>query len=233
MHGNFKGEFDEWTHHFCETCQSMKPKEKFTMTIRQRQFLRKPNCTDCSTQQRGGLREVPKAKNDKSKARKLHCSDCQKLFDFVLSGHITEKMREEHFRDRKRRVVCYECHDKGKVLVREDQQRLKARKLICAECKKPFDFDPSGHITENMRKDHLRSRQDKVICYACEKNEQNGQHTLALNAARLVPAKTSRRQTSSGTTNAAVCNAWNATKDEKKAKCASSTIVKSLLATTI
>ena len=115
------------------------------MTIRQRQFLRKPNCTDRSTQQRGGLREVAKAKNEKSKTRKLHCSDCQKLFDFVLSAHITEKTREEHFRDRKRRIVCYECHDKRKVLVREDQQRLKARKLMYAECKKPFDFDFHSH----------------------------------------------------------------------------------------
>ena len=65
--------------------------------------------------------------------------------------------------------MCYECHDEGKVLVREDRQRLKARKLMCSECKKPFDFDPSGHITENMREDHFRSRQGKVICYACKK----------------------------------------------------------------
>ena len=61
---SFKGELDEWTHHFCETCQSMKPEGKFTMTIRQRQFFRKSNCTDCSTQQRGGLREVTEAKNE-------------------------------------------------------------------------------------------------------------------------------------------------------------------------
>ena len=144
----FKGELDEWTHHFCETCQSMKPKEKFTMRIGERQVFRKrncKNCSPCSSQQRGGLREVTKAKNEKSKTRKLHCSICQKLFDFVLSGHIAEKMREEHFRDRKRRTVCYECHDKRKVLVREDRQKLKARKLMCSKCKKPFDFDFHSH----------------------------------------------------------------------------------------
>ena len=66
-----KGELDEWTHHFCETCLGMKPANKFTMTERQRQYLRKPNCADCYTQQRGGLRTVTKSMNEASKARKL------------------------------------------------------------------------------------------------------------------------------------------------------------------
>ena len=175
----------------------MKPKEKFTITIGQRQFFRKPNCTDCST--RGGLREVTKAKNEKSKAQKLHCSICEELFDFNPSGHITEVMRRHHFHfARKDPVMCYKCHEKGKVLEREDRQKLKARKLMCSECKKPFDFDPSGHITENMRHNHLSSKENPVICYACQKK-----HTLALDAARPVPAKTSRRQPLSGSANTA------------------------------
>ena len=129
------------------------------MTIRQRQFLRKPNCTDCSTQQRGGLREVPKAKNEKSNARKLHCSVCEAFFDFNPSGHITVDIREHHFSNRKDRVVCYKCHEKGKVLVREDQQRLKARKLMCSECKKPFDFDSHSHrVSINSGPDILVQR---------------------------------------------------------------------------
>ena len=139
---SFKGELDEWTHHFCETCQSMKPKEKFTMRIGERQVFRKRNCTDCSPcspQQRGGLREVTKAKNEKSKTQKLHCSVCEALFDFNPSGHITEDMRRHHF-VRKDPVVCYKCHEKGKVLVREDRQKLKARKLHCSDCQKVFDF---------------------------------------------------------------------------------------------
>ena len=41
-----KGELDEWTHHFCESCQIMKPADKFLMTERQRQCLRKPQCAD-------------------------------------------------------------------------------------------------------------------------------------------------------------------------------------------
>ena len=187
------------------------------MTIRQRQFLHKPNCTDCSTQQRGGLRAETTTKNEKSKARKLHCSVCEALFDFNPSGHITEDMRRHHF-VRKDRVVCYKCHEKGKVLVREDRQRLKARKLMCSECKKPFDFDSSGHITEDVRENRLLLKQ-KVICYARKKNR--GQDTLALDAARPVPAKTSRRQTLSGGTNAAVSNAWNAKKEDERAKYAS------------
>ena len=140
------------------------------MRIGERQVFRKRNCTNCSpcsSQQRGGLREVTKAKNDKSKAQKLNCSVCEALFTFNPSGHITEDMRRHHF-VRKDPVVCYKCHEKGKVLVREDRQKLKARKLMCSKCKKPFDFDSSGHINESMRRNHLRSIQAKVICYACQ-----------------------------------------------------------------
>ena len=110
----------------------MKPEGKFTMTARQRQFFRKPNCTDCSAQQRGGLRTDTKAKNEKSKARKLHCSDCKELFDFVPGGHITEKMREHYFSQEETKVICYKCHNEGKVLVRDDQERSKkAETNVC------------------------------------------------------------------------------------------------------
>ena len=113
---------------------------------------------------------MTKAKNEKSKAEKLHCSVCETLFDFNPSGHITEDMRKHHIL-RKDPLVCYKCHEKGKVLVREDRQRFKARKLMCSECKKPFDFDPSGHITKRVRETHFDSRKQKVICYACKKIE--------------------------------------------------------------
>ena len=38
-------------------------------------------------------------------------------------------------------------------------------------CKKPFDFDSSGHITEDVRENHLLLKQ-KVICYACKKESR-------------------------------------------------------------
>ena len=77
-------------------------------------------------------------------------------------------MRRHHFSNRKDRVVCYKCHEKGKEL--EHKEKWKARKLMCSECKEPFDFDSSGHITDFMRENHLSSK-DKVICYACKKTK--------------------------------------------------------------
>ena len=105
-----KGELDEWTHHFCEKCDSIKPEHKFTLTGRQRQFFRKVNCADCYTPQRGGLRPGTESKNEESKARKLVCRQCHQTFDFVPSGHITKTMRKEHLSSRERKVLCYECY---------------------------------------------------------------------------------------------------------------------------
>ena len=45
-------------------------------------------------------------------------------------------------------------------------EQLKSRKFLCSSCEKLFDFNPSGHITQITREEHL-SRQDKVICYTC------------------------------------------------------------------
>ena len=162
-----KGELDEWTHHFCENCQNVKPANKFTMTERQRQYFRKTHCADCYAPKRGGLRTLIQSKNDQSKSRKLLCSDCEKTFDFKPSGHITHKMREEHLGSRRGKVLCYECYEEGKLLLREDREQTKTRKLMCSECEQPFDFVSSGHITEKMREEHLRSRQRKVLCYRC------------------------------------------------------------------
>ena len=163
-----KGELDEWTHYFCETCQSMKPANKFNMTERQQQFFRKPHCTDCHTRKRGGLRAPIQSMNDESKSRKLLCSVCEKPFEFKPSGHITHTMREEHLRSRQRKVLCYQCYEQGKLLLREDREQAKTRKLTCSHCEKAFDFVPNGHITEKMRESHFGARKDKVICYTCQ-----------------------------------------------------------------
>ena len=82
---SIKGELDEWTHHFCETYQSMKPDEKFTMRIGERQVFRKRNCTNCSpcsSQQRGGLREVTKAKTEKNKSTKAQLQRLRSALHF-------------------------------------------------------------------------------------------------------------------------------------------------------
>ena len=38
---------------------------------------------------------------------------------------------------------------------------------MCAQCEQPFDFVRDGHITDQMRKNHLSSRNNKVLCYGC------------------------------------------------------------------
>ena len=104
-----KGELEDWTHHFCETCVSVKPANKFHMTQRQQEFFRKQHCADCHTLKRGGLRLRPKY--DESKAKQLLCAECEKHFDFDPNGHITEKMRQHHFSQSPRSVICYACHN--------------------------------------------------------------------------------------------------------------------------
>ena len=92
---------------------------------------------------------MTKAKNEKSKTQEnLHCDNCQETFVFIPGGHVTENMRRNHCRPRESQLLCYNCHNEGKVLVRDDHARSQKRKLMCAGCQKPFDFDPSGHINE-------------------------------------------------------------------------------------
>ena len=104
---------------------------------------------------------MTKAKNEKSKTQEnLHCDNCQEIFVFI---------------PRESQLLCYNCHNEGKVLVRDDHARSQKRKLMCADCEKPFDFDPSGHINEAMRKYHFSTKRTPIFCYACQ--EQRSTYT--------------------------------------------------------
>ena len=85
--------------------------------------------------------------------------------------HAQESLQAE----RESQLLCYNCHNEGKVLVRDDHARSQKRKLMCADCEKPFDFDPSGHINEAMRKYHFSTKRTPVFCYACQ--EQRSTYT--------------------------------------------------------
>ena len=66
-------------------------------------------------------------RNETLKERPLKCSKCQYNFSFDPEGHISAKMREQHFGNRKGPVVCYECHKKGDKVVHESNQAFKER----------------------------------------------------------------------------------------------------------
>ena len=186
-----KGELDDWTKHFCETCVSVKPANKFNMTQRQRDFFRKPHCTDCNTLKRGGLRLRPKY--DESKARQLVCAECKEPFDFDPKGHITADMREHHFRTPPCSVICYTCHDKRPKYTcsqckqtgpREDFQnidfeRASDRKTqLCLECKSGrrkgkvciVDECKTFVREENLSKTHKINPSRAFVCDTCTEN---------------------------------------------------------------
>lgn len=106
---DWKGELDDWAHHFCESCQCLKPQIKFTMTERQRHFFRKPHCVDCNQTQRGG---------GEKNTRKEPSYTVRNVFQYVPAGHITEKQRQHHLSKREDRLLCYECHEKRTTYTR-------------------------------------------------------------------------------------------------------------------
>ena len=87
-----KGELDDWTHHFCVSCTTIKPENKFKTTERQREFFRKSHCKDCHIEQRGGKQTEQPKKN------LLLCSGCKENFQYNPAGHITEEQRKHHLR---------------------------------------------------------------------------------------------------------------------------------------
>ena len=161
------------------------------MSQRQRDFFRKPHCTDCHTPQRGGLRLRPKY--DEMKARKLLCAGCKKHFDFDPKGHITEDMRQNHFKKPSRSVICYTCHEKEpKYLCRRCKQtgpredfatnyfdRVCERETqLCLECKsgrrkgKECVVDKCKTFVreENLSKTHKINPSRAFVCDTCTEN---------------------------------------------------------------
>ena len=69
-----------------------------------------------------------------------------------------------------RQSQCADCYTPKRGSLRPDLEsrndQSKSRKLLCNKCKQLFDFNPSGHITQVIREEHL-SRQRPVICYTC------------------------------------------------------------------
>ena len=79
-------------------------------------------------------------------------------------------MRNNHFRNRKTPVVCYDCYKKSEK-VNEKNQIMKERPLTCSTCQCDFGFDPTGHISEKMRQSHLGNRKSPVVCYECHEKQ--------------------------------------------------------------
>ena len=76
----------------------------------------------------------------------------------------------------------------------------------------------------------LRGRNEEIIWgpHRLKWSATHVTNTLALDAVIMGPAKTFKRQTLSGTTNAVVSNAWNAKKEDERAKYASWRYARSL-----
>ena len=179
-----KGEFDDWTHHFCETCQSIKPAKKFAITVRQRHFFRKPHCTDCFTEARGGKQR------EQCKKNQLQCSGCKVDFEYDPIGHITEKQRKHHLSNRKALLLCYKCHDQrptytcsrcGDAGQREDfqktnfEQDCKRGTQQCLKCK---SGKRQGKVCmvekctqfialENLSRTHKNKPSRPLVCDTC------------------------------------------------------------------
>ena len=157
---DYKGELEDWTHHFCETCVSVKPRNKFNMSQRQRDFFRKPHCTDCFTPQRGGLRPETARRNDEWKARKLLCAGCKNHFDFDPNGHITTDMRLHHFKKPLYSIICYTCHE-------------KRPKYICRRCKH------TGPREDFQRTNfHRVCERETQVCLECKSNTRKGKECI-------------------------------------------------------
>ena len=181
------GELKAWTHHFCDTCVSVEPSNKFNMSQRQGDFFRQPHCTDCFATQRRGSAQ---------RRTQLVCSNCQKHFDFDPNGHITNDMRKNHFRKSRENfnsVICYTCYEKRPRYIcgrckhtgpREDFQRenfpraCKRGTQMCLECKSGrrkgkrclVDKCKTFVRKENLSKTHKNQLGRAFVCDTCTEN---------------------------------------------------------------
>ena len=92
----FRSEGKAYSHHFCQACEQIKPKEEFdTPKTPAKQTFWKPNCISCHVLTRGineraNITEI-------TQNRKLFFNLCKEDCEFNESGHITKDMRKKTF----------------------------------------------------------------------------------------------------------------------------------------